>query len=240
MRIHQNLLFRIFFGDAAHAYVPYAYQGFAALDKAPFALLREPLLLQQLVFLKQIHSDRGMVVTHIDAQQELPSFVQEGDFLITNVPHIGIGISTADCLPVIAYDRKHHALGIAHAGWRGSVVGIALKMLERMRLEYGTVAHEVAIFFGPSAQPCCYTVGAEFKKNIQGFSFVDQVLTDNDQGFIFDLSLFNQLQLQAYGVPVHAFTKAYQHCTICTKDFCSVRRMPATQQRHMTVVALNA
>ena len=53
------------------------------------------------------------------------------DALITNEPNVCIGVSTADCVPVIMYDAEHKAIAVAHAGWRGTVENIMRKTVER-------------------------------------------------------------------------------------------------------------
>ena len=196
--------------------------------------LHEFLEVDQLFFLKQTHSDRGITVT-----QENP-FVepQEGDFLITNQKHRGLGVYTADCLPVILYDPLNSTVGICHAGWVGSVKGVTLKALEQMVKEYDTAPDQVRVFFGPSPQVCCYEVQHSFLLKLEPFSFKKQVISERAGKLYFDLPLFNRLLLEKRGVNPHSFITSYNVCTICTESYCSSRRSKGSIERQVSVVVL--
>src|SRR5579859_2325674 len=227
----------IFFGSAQQAFVPALYKGFSVLGKVPFNTLIRPLGLRQLVFLHQTHGTQGKFITNVDACHNLPSFVHDGDFLITNVPHIGIAVATADCLPIIAYDSKHKVIGIAHAGWRGSVARIVQIFIQRMYSTYETQPEDLEVFFGPSAKACCYEVKEDFAENISSFVYKGQLLQQREQKLFFELGLLNKLQLEEIGVK--SINESHHMCTICTPGYCSVRLTPASSERQMTIVALN-
>ena len=71
--------------------------------------------------------------------QQVKGMVLEGvDALITDGRNICIGISTADCIPIIIYDHAHHAAAAVHAGWRGTVQRIAQKTIDTMHIAYGS------------------------------------------------------------------------------------------------------
>jgi polyphenol oxidase len=115
-----------------------------------------------LAALRQIHSDRVVVARHAGD-------LAEGDALITNVQGITLSIRTADCLPILIADTEHHAVAAVHAGWRGTVQGIALKTLAAMSKEFGTVSENVVIAIGPGIGPCCYEVGADVAAQFSPF-----------------------------------------------------------------------
>src|SRR5579859_4611807 len=239
MQFHRTRSFSIFFGDSQHPYVPDLNKGFSVLARPPFNALSRTMNLRQLIFLRQVHGNAGKIITAKDTESILPSFVHEGDYLITNVSRVGIGISTADCLPIIFYDAKHNAIGIAHAGWKGSVANIGLHIIERMKQAYGTTIHDLQIFFGPSAQACCYEVKVDFLNNIQHFPYAEQLLRRTDNGLFFHLDTLNSLQLESLGIQKEAINRQYHVCTICNPSYCSVRRLQDSSLRQMTVVALN-
>src|SRR3989338_1697647 len=89
------------------------------------------------------------------------------DALITNKPLIPIGILTADCQPIMFLDRKNRAIGIAHAGWRGTVLRIGQKVFGEMKKLYGTNPNDCLIAFGPSIRQCCYEVGEEVIESLK-------------------------------------------------------------------------
>src|SRR5579872_6450376 len=119
----------IYFGDASISMYPHEYLTWTdknLLDMSSFKLIGKQLSLQSLSFLHQTHSAHGYA---IDKKHSIAPFSLDGDYLITNEKSQGIGIMTADCLPVICYDKHAQAIGIAHAGWRGAVDGVVITML---------------------------------------------------------------------------------------------------------------
>jgi hypothetical protein len=108
----------------------------------------------------------------------------------------------ADCQPILLYDPAHHALGLAHAGWRGVVQGIARRTVEAMVEAFGTRPQDLVVGLGPAIGPCCYTVGHKVAAAM-GYSLPDwnQVMTLQDEdAWSFDLTAANAQQLVAEGV----------------------------------------
>jgi YfiH family protein len=87
-----------------------------------------------------------------------------GDGLITNTPGILLAVLTADCLPVILVDPRNRAVGVFHAGWRGTARRIVEKGIGEMRRAFGTRARDVLAALGPGIRGCCYQVGPELKE----------------------------------------------------------------------------
>ncbi len=239
MQIHRSQQFSIFFGSAQHSFTPALFKGFSVLTKSPFNTLQRTLNLKQLVFLHQTHSAVGKIVTASDVASALPSFVHDGDFLITQVPRVGLGIATADCLPIIFFDTKHKAVGITHAGWKGSVTSVAQNTVERMKRDYGTVVKDLEVFLGPSAQPCCYQIQEDFLTHLKPFPYAQETIEKREQSLFFDLGKFNRLQLEELGIKKEAINESYYLCTMCKPGFCSARLQKGGTVRQMTVVSLN-
>jgi len=80
---------------------------------------------------------------------------------VTDIPGCCICISTADCIPILLYDKQHQAIAAVHAGWRGTVNFIVGHTLERMRAVYGTVGEEVVACIGPGISLESFEVGDE-------------------------------------------------------------------------------
>lgn len=241
MIVHNDPLLYIYFGDERTCLQRDIFMSDCTQEDLwgyqELAGLKKILHIDSLVLLRQMHSTDGVSISDTILTELLNKKV-EGDFLITQREHIGLGVYTADCLPIVFYDTYNRAIGICHAGWPGSVNKIALKTLERMQRDYGTDLDHLRIFFGPSARVCCYQVTAEFEKHLAPFSYRDQVLTLYDDQRFFNLPLFNKLQLEEYGVKKDAFHCRYNLCTICNPSFCSNRRDKESMKRQLTVVAL--
>ena len=114
-----------------------------------------------LVTLRQIHS--GL----IHCVSELPRQTLVGDGLITRTPEILLAIQTADCLPVLLVDTKQKAVGVFHAGWRGTIKRIVEKGVGEMHRHFGTMPKNIKAAIGPGIHTCCYDVGTEVRQQFE-------------------------------------------------------------------------
>jgi polyphenol oxidase len=189
------------------------------------------------VTLRQIHSDRIHCVSQALAEPLV------GDGLITDRPGMLLGIQTADCLPVILVDAKHRAIGVFHAGWRGTIQRILEKGAGQMRQCFGTLPRDLRAAIGPGVHKCCYEVGEEIREQfasqfsygpdlfheIEGHDEVREkypmlFLTARAPGhseiphrIFLDLVEANRRQLLAIGVPANRIA-ASPLCTSCRTD----------------------
>jgi len=104
----------------------------------------------------QVHSDIVNIVDENNIGQK-----KDGDALVTNVKNVPLLIFTADCVPIAIMDKKNKAIGLAHAGWRGTYEKIAQKTIESMISNYNTNVEDIVCVIGPSIGPCCYEVSKE-------------------------------------------------------------------------------
>jgi YfiH family protein len=213
-----------------------------------------------LVTLRQVHSDLIHCVTHIPERQAV------GDGLITRVPGVLLAIQTADCLPVILADAKGHAIGVFHAGWRGTLRRIVEKGVGEMRRCFGTRPRDIHAAIGPGVHNCCYQVGKEVRESFESqFAYAadlfheikesDEVherypllfLTARAPGhsesmlpkkIFLDLVEANRRQLMDAGVPVKHIT-ASPLCTSCRTDLLfSYRKEKERAGRLMAVAGI--
>lgn len=121
-----------------------------------------------LVTLRQIHSDIIHSITN-PLKETLA-----GDGLITATPEIILGIQTADCSPVILVDTKKHAVGVFHAGWRGTVKRIVEKGVGEMHRYFNSSPRDIKAAIGPGVRNCCYEVGEEVRTTFENqFAYAD-------------------------------------------------------------------
>ncbi len=126
-----------------------------------------------LVTLRQIHSDL------IHCVSELPKEALVGDGLITRMPGTLLAIQTADCLPVILVDPKQKAVGVFHAGWRGTVKRIVEKGVGEMRRYFGTLPRNIKAAIGPGIHACCYEVGSEVRQQFESqFAYAEDLFRE--------------------------------------------------------------
>jgi len=242
MLLHNAPLLRIYFGDAKDELFPGEYlnlpEGKDIFSIEAFVKLRQVMRIERLLFLRQIHSTDGIVVSSKKRTKKTKSFTIEGDYLITNVRFVGLGVMTADCLPIVLYDKVNQAIAVVHAGWRGSVKNVVLKALDRMTQEFGTKPEMLRVFFGPSAKVCCYTVKEDMLEYLEDIEFIDRVVQRRSDEIFFDLPGFNKLLLESVGVKPEAFQLQYNLCTMCEKSLYSHRRQGKAAGRQMTVACL--
>ncbi len=239
--LHNAPLFQIYFGSKKDNLEPFHYQDIREnkdiLSFAPYGKVQKLMGLSKIIFNKQKHGSQGHIITP-EITKTVQPFRTEGDFLVTNMRHVGLGVITADCLPIIIFDPINAVIGIAHAGWKGSVKKIGPTLLEHMQQKFGTQPDKTRVIFGPSAKKCCYQVGPDFIQNLDHFEFIEEILQRNKETYFFDLPKCNRLQLENMGIAKDAFVMDYNHCTICTPIFCSVRSQGKQSCRQMTVVSL--
>lgn len=238
----ENHHFSLYFGDKQSSLSrdilmgPLDDQG---MEKIPFfGTLKDRMSLNDLLLLKQIHSSVGVAVSQ-DVIPALKMHKPEGDFLITRDIGVGLGVYTADCLPIVLYDSKNHALGVCHAGWMGTVGNVLVHMLNGMKIQYGTDPLHVQALFGPSARTCCYEVQEDFSKHLEHYAFKEQVLTKRGEKWYFDIPLCNKLQLMEYGALPENCDMSYNACTMCEGNYCSNRLNREDTSRQLNVAVLH-
>lgn len=245
MFIYKDKFFKIYFGDASDKIFKQDFINLSAntniCNMQQFDNIKKNIKLDNLIFLNQVHGVEGLVLDSLDAAQRIESFKIDGDFLVTNIEHFGIGVLTADCLPIVFVDTVNNIVAVAHAGWRGAAGGIAVKTIASMKNNFGTKLDDIKIFFGPSIKSCCYKVADDFVENLKAYKFADMVLIKNNDGVYFDLVEFNVRLLKEFGVKEENIFLEYNVCTMCDtacdQKFCSYRRGDK-DARQMTVVCL--
>jgi len=197
---------------------------------------------KQAIFQHQIHDNLGLAITTNNIKQYKECLTHNSDYLITNIHNIGIGVLTADCLPIALIDKKNKAIGIVHAGWRGTVGKIIINAITHMNTAYETQIQHLEIHFGPCALPCCYEVDKKFvnklpewaKKSIRRLKKVAF-----EQKLYFDLPSCNKLLLHKIGIKSQQIDTTACKCTMCNDNFCSHRKNPAANSRQMSIIWLH-
>ena len=158
----------------------------------------------------QVHGNR---VINVDDNTEV--FLEdppEADALVSASRGVAVGIFTADCVPIFILDIKTPAIGIAHAGWRGTFSRIAVNTLTEMKARFGTAVANCRIHLGPSIQRCCYTVSTELLTQ-----FAENFGSTVHDGTNLSLHAANVSQLVEAGLPVASISIS-PFCTACRTD----------------------
>jgi purine-nucleoside/S-methyl-5'-thioadenosine phosphorylase / adenosine deaminase len=198
------------------------HHGSFAVDRPGPALAALGVVPGRLRFARQVHGAACLV-----ADAAAAGSVGEADALLTTVPGVPLAIMTADCLAIVLADPAVPALGVAHAGWRGTVAGIAGRLVATLAQRAGARPERLTAAIGPSIGPCCYEVDepvigplrAAFPESSERWA------RPRSAGkWWLDLWQANADQLVAAGVPPGAITNP-RLCTSCRADlFFSYRR----------------
>lgn len=190
-----------------------------------------------LVTLRQIHSDIIHRVSNV------PKNALVGDGLVTNKPGLIIGVLTADCLPIVILDPRTAAVGVFHAGWRGTLHRIAEKGVGELRRAFRSFPGDLHAIIGPGIGKCCYQVGIEVRTKFESqFSYAPELfheikesdpvrerypllfLTARPPGhselpvqLFLDLAEANRRQLLAVGISARNI-QTLKLCTSCNTD----------------------
>jgi polyphenol oxidase len=198
----------VFYKDSRQIYrvteldsLPWLVHGFGT------RLVDVPALYGNLATLRQVHSTTCVLAAG------RAGMLGEGDALLENASGSVVAVRTADCLPILLVDGRHRAVAAVHAGWRGTVAGIALNAVEAMHARFGTLPEDLYAAIGPGIGPCCYEVGPEVSAQ---FGLPGRVHVD--------LAEANRRRLMDTGVtPGRIY--ASNLCTRClAEDFYSFRR----------------
>lgn len=236
--IEENGL-HIYFGTASDHIEPQDYLNFKSMHDfyaiPAFTACKKHYSLRHLLFLQQTHSADGKVFSEQSSALTYMPFSASGDYIITDLPRIGIGVMTADCLPIILYDSKQKIIAIIHAGWRGLVASILLKVVGELKRMYSTLPSDIVAWLGPSAKSCCYHIDDELLNTVSRYSYASSVLTHRENKIFFDIPRHAWHQLQELGVSVSNIKTAQAICTICNTEFYSYRRQREQAGRQMTI-----
>lgn len=191
-----------------------------------------------LIVPRQVH---GVHIEEVTEESRRGAF--EGtDALMTQLKEVCIGVSTADCVPLLFHDRRTDAIAAAHAGWRGTVAHIGVLTLRAMQEAYGTKDEDVACVVGPSIGPAAFEVGEEVYEAFAdaGFPMDDIAFRHTEtRKWHIDLWQANAWQLMQAGVQA----KAIQVSGLCTYTnntrFFSARRLGINSGRIFTGIMIH-
>jgi YfiH family protein len=177
------------------------------------ARVARTLQLRHLVAVQQTHSDRILSVEQHHVDMEMKGY----DALISTLPGTGLLIQQADCQAILLAAPRQRIIAAIHCGWRGSVLEIIGKTIQRLQAEYGVPPADLLAAISPSLGPCC----AEFinyRTELPTWMHAFQI-----RPHFFDFWAISRHQLLQAGLqPEHIDITAV--CTRCNQQFFSYRR----------------
>jgi YfiH family protein len=188
--------------------------------------------------LYQIHSPDVVTVEQTWTPDERP----RADALVTRVPGIAVGVSTADCGPILFADATARVVGAAHAGWRGAFMGVIEATIAAME-KIGADRANIVAAAGPMIRQANYEVGPEFVDRFKESSAANARFftpSAKDGHAMFDLAGYIKTRLAA------AHIRQIEDIGRCTyadaETFYSYRRSVHRNEsdygRHINAIAL--
>lgn len=200
--------------------------------------------IQELFIAEQRHGAASMVIDkwYFDTSEGIRQDLLIGiDALITNVPGYCVCVTTADCVPVLLYDKKLQVVAAIHAGWKGTVKHIVSNVLEHMNQKFGTQGEDVIACIGPSISLASFEVGDEvyeaFKESGFDMSLIS-VKKRKTGKYHIDLWEANRIELLNAGVPAEQIELAGICSYIHHDEFFSARRLGIDSGRTLSGIMI--
>jgi len=187
----------------------------------------------------QVHGGR---VAILDGEGPPPESIPECDGLITDLPEVALGVRTADCVPLLFVDPARRVIGVAHAGWRGTALGIGTTMLDLFEQRFSSRIEDILVAIGPAIGVCCYQVDTPVYTAFSrrpGAERCFRPCRERDR-WMLDLDLANRIELTERGMPEGHIFSAGQ-CTACRREiFFSYRASLGNTGTQINLLMLRA
>ena len=188
-----------------------------------------------IVYNTQVH---GVDVRIVESGDDFIENGKEADGLITSLQTTPLLIFTADCVPVVFYDKKQGVVALAHAGWRGTYGNIAGEMVNIMVANYGCKVEDIKTIIGPSVSVDNYEVSYDLIEKFAALE-VQGYYKEVDGKYYLDLWKLNKELLKKCGI-LEDNIKIIDFCTVRDNDkFFSYRLDAATSKRIGTIIQLD-
>ena len=159
------------------------------------------------------------------------------DALVTNQPGLLVGVTIADCVPILLYDPNHQTVAAIHAGWRGTVGGIVTKTLEMMQQRLGTLAGQCYAYVGTCIDETSFEVGPDVAEQFaQEFK---QARSASNKWYV-DLKAANAQQLIDFGLPAAQVGISPFSTVLNNDDYFSYRAEQGQTGRMLAVIGMKA
>ncbi len=186
------------------------------------------------VISNQVHDIKVKCVTKEDIGKGLhrQSDIIGIDGLVTIEKNIPLYTYYADCVPVFFVDSKTKAVGVSHAGWKGTLNNIVKETVNLMKKEYNTKPEDLYVGIGPSIHSCCFEVDEDvyipFKENLKNHN---DFITKKGEKYHIDLQSINKYHLQNLGVKN---IEIAPYCTKCNSELFYSHRQQGVKRGTMS------
>ena len=159
----------------------------------------------------------GTSIVYADAPRPLDQPSAKADIIFTDNPNVSLFMRFGDCVPILFHDPMKHVIGIAHAGWMGTVRGVVQAAVEGMQSHYGCKPEDIVAGIGPSIGVDHYEVGEDVASQFREKygKNAERVIQTRDGRTYLDLWTANLIELQNAGVEQVQVSGV---CTACHLD----------------------
>ena len=185
----------------------------------------------------QTHSDNIKVIEAKKTKgwESLADAVEDCDALVSNEKNVVLTILTADCVPILLFDREKKVIAAVHAGWKGTQSQILAKTVLKMKEVFACEPKNIIAGLAPSIGPCCYEVGEDVAKHF--FDIPDGYIQKGEK-YMLDLPFINRKQLLDVGLEDENIEMSGV-CTACEVDrFFSYRKEQGCSGRFMSMIGM--
>lgn len=187
--------------------------------------------LKNIKYNEQVH---GSDIIEVD---EMSKIGCSADALITDKENVPLMIFTADCVPLVFYDKVTNVVALAHAGWKGTYANIAKITVNTMINKYDVDVKNIEVVIGPSISRDNYQVSKELIEKFSELN-IDNYYTIRDSNYYLDLWTINRKQLENMGIPKENIVIS-NLCTVADNDkFFSYRKDNNTKKRIGTIIQI--
>jgi len=143
------------------------------------------------------------------------------DAMLTTLPHVGLVVMAADCIPMLVWDVTQPLIGVVHAGRAGTAYHVGQKTIGQMQEHFGACVENIHIAMGPSIGVCCYEVGIDATQGLE------KSLHVKNERYFLDLKKANVEDFLALGIS-EAHIDVSPVCTCCGSGYFSYRKEKIT------------
>jgi polyphenol oxidase len=185
-----------------------------------------------IICMRQIHSGTVRIV-----QDTSDLRITQTDAMVTNNKNLPLAVLTADCLPLIFFDTKKNAIGVAHAGYKGLLNNVLENTILHFVSAFKSDPNDIIVGIGPSIEMDCYEVSEDRIEEFQKvFPKFENIYIKRAEKFFLDLRSVAQQCLVKEGI-LKENIEVIDICTKCDQEFYSYRRGDY-EQRFVSLISL--
>lgn len=191
---------------------------------------------ENVVCSNQVHED---IIINVGKEDRGNGILFENKFksadgLITDEPGVALATFYADCVPLFFLDKKKKVIALSHSGWKGTVMRIGQKTIEKFKNDYHSDPDDILVAIGPSIRVCHFEVGEDVAEKFKA-EFGDEVIDYSRQNPSVNLQKSVVKQLLDAGIPEDNITDS-KVCTYCDSNLLFSHRKTMGKRGNLAAI----